>query len=76
MVGDGSPDLRSELVGGCDAQGHGEHPVGGDVIDHLRVGRTAFYRYFPPDRIRELGNHAVSLYVPLRKRTHPYENDN
>jgi hypothetical protein len=22
----------------------------GDVIDRLRIGRTAFYRYFPPDR--------------------------
>jgi hypothetical protein len=30
----------------------------GDVIDHLRIGRTAFYRYFTPDRIRELRNQA------------------
>jgi DNA invertase Pin-like site-specific DNA recombinase len=30
----------------------------GDVVDHLRIGRTAFYRYFPPDRIRELRNQA------------------
>ena len=26
----------------------------GDVIDHLEIGRTAFYRYFPPDRLRQL----------------------
>ena len=32
------------------------YPFVGDVIDHLRIGRTAFYRYFPPDRIRELRN--------------------
>jgi len=30
----------------------------GDVIDNLKVGRTAFYRYFPPERIRELRNQA------------------
>ena len=34
------------------------HRFVGDVIDHLRIGRTAFYRYFPPDRIRELRNRA------------------
>ncbi|HXA24606.1 MAG TPA: recombinase family protein [Acetobacteraceae bacterium] len=34
------------------------YPFVRDVIDHLRIGRTAFYRYFPPDRIRELRNHA------------------
>ena len=28
----------------------------GDVIDELKIGRTAFYRYFPPDRIKELRN--------------------
>jgi DNA invertase Pin-like site-specific DNA recombinase len=32
------------------------YPFAGDVIDHLKIGRTAFYRYFPPDRIRELRN--------------------
>jgi len=32
------------------------YPFVGDVIDRLRIGRTAFYRYFPPDRIRELRN--------------------
>ena len=32
------------------------YPFVGDVIDHLRIGRTAFYRYFLPDRIRELRN--------------------
>jgi len=26
----------------------------GDVIDQLEIGRTAFYRYFPTDRIRQL----------------------
>ena len=30
------------------------YPFVGDVIDQLNVGRTAFYRYFPPERIREL----------------------
>jgi DNA invertase Pin-like site-specific DNA recombinase len=33
------------------------YPFVGDVIDHLRIGRTAFYRYFTPDRIRELRSH-------------------
>ncbi len=28
----------------------------GDVIDQLSIGRTAFYRYFPSDRIKELRN--------------------
>ncbi len=30
------------------------YPFVGDVIDQLKIGRTAFYRYFPPDRIKEL----------------------
>ena len=30
------------------------YPFVGDVIDQINIGRTAFYRYFPPDRIREL----------------------
>ena len=30
------------------------YPFVGDVIDQLAIGRTAFYRYFSPDRIREL----------------------
>ena len=30
------------------------YPFVGDVIDELDVGRTAFYRYFPPDRIKQL----------------------
>jgi hypothetical protein len=34
------------------------YPFAGDVIDHLKIRRTAFYRYFPPDRIRELRNQA------------------
>ena len=32
------------------------YPFAGDVIDQLQIGRTAFYRYFPPDRIKELRN--------------------
>jgi hypothetical protein len=46
MVGDGSPDLRSELVGGCLAEAMlkntANYPFVGDVIDHLKVGRMAF----------------------------------
>jgi len=34
------------------------YPFVGNIIDHLGIGRTAFYRYFPPDRIRELRNQA------------------
>lgn len=30
------------------------YPFVGDVIDQFDIGRTAFYRYFPADRIREL----------------------
>jgi hypothetical protein len=30
------------------------YPFIGDVIDQLKIGRTAFYRYFPPDRIKQL----------------------
>jgi DNA invertase Pin-like site-specific DNA recombinase len=30
------------------------YPFVGDVIDQLKIGRTAFYRYLPQDRIREL----------------------
>jgi DNA invertase Pin-like site-specific DNA recombinase len=32
------------------------YPFIGDVIEQLKIGRTAFNRYFPPDRIRELIN--------------------
>jgi hypothetical protein len=34
------------------------YPFVGDVIERLRISRTAFYRYFPSDRIRELRNQA------------------
>jgi len=34
------------------------HRFVGDVIDHLRIERTTFHRYFPLDRIRELRNQA------------------
>ena len=30
------------------------YPFIGDVIDQLQIGRTAFYRYFTPDRIKQL----------------------
>ena len=30
------------------------YPFVGDVIDQLEIGRSAFYRYFPPDRIKQL----------------------
>jgi DNA invertase Pin-like site-specific DNA recombinase len=29
------------------------YPFIGDVIDQLGIGRTAFYRYFPTDRIKK-----------------------
>jgi hypothetical protein len=62
VVGDGGADLSSEFVGGGQAEAMLKdtvnYPFDGDVIDHLKVGRTAFYRYFPPDRIRELRNQA------------------
>lgn len=32
------------------------YPFIGDVIDQLKIGRTAFYRYFPPERIKQLRN--------------------
>ena len=30
------------------------YPFINDVIKQLEIGRTAFYRYFPPERIQEL----------------------
>jgi hypothetical protein len=30
------------------------HPFIGDGIDQLKIVRTAFYRYFPTDRIKKL----------------------
>ena len=37
------------------------YPFVGGVIDQLQIGRTAIFRYLPPDRIRELRNeHAES----------------
>ena len=30
------------------------YPFVNDVIKELKIGRTAFYRYFPPEKIREL----------------------
>jgi hypothetical protein len=32
------------------------YPFIGDVIDQLKIGRTAFYRYFPTARIKQLRN--------------------
>ena len=38
------------------------YPFIGDVIDQLKIGRTAFYRYFPTDRIKQLRNeHETNL---------------
>ncbi len=37
------------------------YPFISDVIDQLKIGRTAFYRYFPTDRIKQLrAEHAGS----------------
>ena len=30
------------------------YPFVNDVIKQLEIGRTAFYHYFPPEKIREL----------------------
>ncbi len=30
------------------------YPFVSDVIKQLKIGKTAFYRYFPPERIRTL----------------------
>lgn len=32
------------------------YPFVGDVNDQLHIGRTAFYRYFPPGCIKQLRN--------------------
>ena len=38
------------------------YPFIGDVIDQLKIGRTAFYRYFPTDRSKQLRNeHETNL---------------
>lgn len=44
-------DLRKAEVMLKDTE---NYPFVGDVIDQLKIGRTAFYRYFPPDHIRQL----------------------
>ena len=42
------------------------YPFFGDVIDQLKIGRTAFYRYFPTDRIKQLRNeHETNLQTTL-----------
>ena len=48
------------------------YPFIGDVIDQLDIGRTAFYRYFPPDRIRELrdNRHNTDLCLSEIKSGH------
>ena len=30
------------------------YPFVGDVIEQLKIGRTAFYRHFPADPIKQL----------------------
>jgi hypothetical protein len=52
----GLGDLLLLIVSGAVSRGYRAKSVVGDVIDHL--GRTAFYRYFPPERIREPRNQA------------------
>jgi hypothetical protein len=62
MVGDGSPDRRSTLVGGGLAEVRLKdtvhYPFVGDVIDYLRVGSPACSRYFLPALIQGLRNQA------------------
>lgn len=38
------------------------YPFIGDVIDQLKIGRTAFYKYFPPDRIKQLRAEHADLH--------------
>ena len=37
------------------------YPFIGDVIDQLNIGRTSFYRYFPPDRIKQLRGEHIQI---------------
>ena len=40
------------------------YPFTGDVIEQLQIGRTAFYRYFPTDRIKQLrAEHTDSVQI-------------
>ena len=48
-----SPE-RGKCVGEAMLKDTENYPFIGDVIDGISVGRTAFYRYFPPERIRQL----------------------
>ena len=41
-----------------------KYPFIGDVIDQLKIGHTAFYRYFPTDRIKQLrAKHADTVQI-------------
>lgn len=44
------------------------YPFVRDVIDQLEIGRTAFYRHFPPDRIREFRPRTASDDRPRPRR--------
>lgn len=37
-------------------KGAENYPFVGDIIAQLKIGCTAFYRYFPADRIKQLRN--------------------
>ena len=42
------------------------YPFVNDVIKELRIGRTAFYRYFPPEKIRKLRPPYAEMSVSQR----------
>ena len=61
---DQNPALQMDAL--KDTENYGNYPFIGDVIDQLKIGRTAFYRYFPTDRIKQLRNeHETNLQTTL-----------
>ena len=50
--GDGPRAMNEQTIKHAEAmlKDTENYPFIGDVIDQLKIGRTAFYRYFPTDR--------------------------
>ncbi len=62
--GDGPRAMNEQTIKHAEAmlKDTENYPFIGDVIDQLKIGRTAFYRYFPTDRIKQLRNeHETNL---------------